>query len=75
MAALESESVNPKTWADGVGRWHASVPISTPARQAAEARRLIGAELDARGDRGPGWPLRVTREHVTNHGTVIYGEK
>lgn len=66
--------INPTTWADGFGRWHASVPITTPTQQALAARRAIKAELDARGDRHPDFPLRVTREHVTNHGTVIYGE-
>ena len=68
-------STNETTWVDGYGLWHASVPITTPGRQAAAARRAIRAELDARGDRHPDYPLRVTRERVTNHGTVIYRER
>ena len=67
-------STNETTWADGYGQWHASVPITTPARQAAAARRAIRAELAARGT-DPAYPLRVTRERVTNHGTVIYRER
>lgn len=68
-------SENPNVWADGYGKWHASVPISTPNKQAHAARALIHAELEERlapnYDRST---LRITREHVTNHGTVVYGE-
>lgn len=74
--SLESESVNPKVWADGYGKWHASVPISgSPQRDAHAARKLIRAELEERY--APNYDpstLHVTRERVTNHGTVIYGE-
>jgi len=67
--------INPKVWADGFGRWHASVPITgSRQRDAMAARKLITAAIDERGERHPDWRVRVTREHVTNHGTVVYGE-
>jgi hypothetical protein len=69
----EMSENNPTVWADGFGKWHASVPITTPRAQAALARKLIRAEMDAR-DVSPQYVLRVTRERITNHGTVIYGE-
>lgn len=70
---------NVTTWADGFGRWHASVPISgSPQRDAMAARKAILAELKLRYDawNRPFDPstLRVTRERITNHGTVIYQE-
>lgn len=64
------------TWADGFGRWHASVPLSdSRQRDAMTARRAILAELEERY--APNFDPRnfsVTREHVTNHGTAIYVE-
>jgi hypothetical protein len=68
--------LNPVTWADGFGRWHASVPLTdSPLRDALAARRAILAELQARAPIGANIVIHVTRERVTNHGTVIYGEK
>ena len=53
------------TWADGYGNWHASVPVSTPARQAREARKLIMGELMSRGcDPAYFTMLRVSRDRV-----------
>lgn len=67
---------NPTTWADGFGVWHASVPMSgSRRRDAMAARKAIMAELEERY--APNYDpstLHVTREHVTNHGTVIYRE-
>jgi hypothetical protein len=68
---------NTRTWADGFGRWHASVPLTDrPHADALRARKLI---IDALTEReGPGFDPRrvhVTRERVTNHGTVVYQEK
>lgn len=67
------------TWADGFGVWHASVPISdSRQRDAMTARKAIHAELKLRYEawNRPYDPstLHVTRERVTNHGTVIYKE-
>jgi len=66
-----------QTWADGFGRWHASVPLSgSRAKDAAVARRAIQAELTERYapnyDRGT---LHITRWNVTAHGTAHYGER
>ena len=62
------------TWADGLGIWHASVPMSgSQHKDAMTARKAIRDELDAR-DVSPAYALRVTRERVTNHGTAIYRE-
>lgn len=69
---------NPTVWADGYGVWHASVPITTPARQAYAARILIMAELLERAPRGHTAReirLSVTRAWATNHGTVVYKER
>lgn len=70
---------NVTTWADGFGVWHASVPITdSRQRDAMAARKAILAELKLRYD---AWnrtldpsTLHVTREHITNHGTVVYRE-
>jgi hypothetical protein len=68
--------LNPTVWADGYGRWHASVPLTdSPLRDALAARRAILAELQARAPIGAKISFHVTRERVTNHGTAIYGEK
>ena len=75
---------NPTVWADGYGRWHASVPLDAVvttaqeaskmyARLAYRARKMIRAELDARGV-SPAYVLKVAREQITGHGTVIFGE-
>ena len=62
------------TWADGFGIWHASVPLSgSRHKDAMTARKAIRDELDAR-DVSPTYALRVTREHITNHGTAHYRE-
>lgn len=67
---------NPNVWADGFGVWHASVPLTgSPHADALHARRLIIAELVQR--EGPNFDpsrVHVTREAVTNHGTVKYKE-
>lgn len=68
---------NVTTWADGFGVWHASVPLTDGRqRDAMTARKAIQAELEERY--APNYDpstLHVTREHVTNHGTVHYREK
>lgn len=73
---MSSTDINPDTWADGFGRWHASVPMTgSRQRDAMKARALILAELSERY--APNYDpstLRVTRERITNHGTAIYGE-
>ena len=62
------------TWADGFGIWHASVPLSgSRHKDALAARKAIRDELTARGV-SPDYPLKVTREHVTFHGTAHYRE-
>lgn len=62
------------TWADGYGVWHASVPLSgSRHKDALAARRAILAELRERGHIDPS-AIRVTRERVTNHGTVASRE-
>ena len=65
------------TWADGFGRWHASVPLSgSRHRDAMTARKAIVAELEER--HAPNFDpttVHVTRERVTNHGTIIYQER
>ena len=62
------------TWADWLGIWHASVPLSgSQHKDAMAARKAIRDELDAR-DVSPAYALKVTRERVTNHGTAIYRE-
>jgi hypothetical protein len=67
---------NVKVWADGFGRWHASVPLmGSASKEAVAARRAILAELRLRAPRDAKLVLRVTRERVTGHGTVIYGEQ
>lgn len=67
---------NTNVWADGFGRWHASVPLTDSRRKdALTARALIREALTER--EGPQFdPTRVhvTRERVTEHGTAIYGE-
>ena len=65
-----------ETWVDWLGVWRASVPLSGSShRDAMRARAAIKAELSERY--APNYDpstLHVTRERVTNHGTVIYRE-
>lgn len=65
-----------ETWADWLGLWHASVPLSgSRHRDALAARRAIIAELEERyAPNFDASSVKVTREHVTNHGTAIYVE-
>lgn len=63
-----------ETWADGLGLWRASVPISNEAAERKAARAAIRAELILRSAMSRGFRLRLRREHVTNHGTVHYVE-
>lgn len=67
---------NVTTWADGYGVWHASVPLTdSPMRNALAARKAIHTELEARyAPQYDPSTLHVSRERVTNHGTVIYVE-
>jgi hypothetical protein len=64
------------TWADGFGRWHASVPLTANAlADANRARALIIAELTER--EGPHFDpstVHVTRTAVTGHATATYSE-
>lgn len=63
------------TWADGYGRWHASVPLTySPKDDARKARRLILAELRERSAAVDPRAVRVEVERVTGHGTIIYRE-
>ena len=68
-----SESTN--TWADGFGRWHATVSLTDCCHcDAHAARKLIVAELVQR--EAPNWDPRtvhVTRTAVTDT-TVTYSE-
>ena len=61
-------------WADWLGVWRASVPLSQSRHaDAMVARRAIQAELSVWY--APNYDprtLHVTRERVTNHGTAIY---
>lgn len=72
----ETSPTEGTAWADGFGVWHASVPLSgSTQKDALAARRLILAALKER--EGQGFSpkrVRVTREHVSNHGTVTYRE-
>ncbi len=71
---MSEATYNVTTWADGFGRWHASVPLTGfPTADANAARKAIRAEIDARGV-SSAYRLRVTRECVTSHGTAKYGE-
>lgn len=70
---MSAADINPNVWADGFGNWHASVPMTDARTQARDARRLIAAELRERGESTA--RLRVARERVTGHGTVIYAEE
>ncbi|MDF2506325.1 MAG: hypothetical protein K0Q52_184 [Microbacterium sp.] len=51
----------PYAYADGFGTWHAVIPAGrdNPERI---ARALIRDELDMRGERGPGYRVRVKPE-------------
>jgi len=65
------------TWADGLGIWHASVPMTDrPRADERRARDAIRSELVAR--ESPRWDPRVVEvalERVTAHGTAIYVER
>lgn len=69
--------INPTTWADGFGVWYASVPLTDkPRADAIKARKLIQEALTEReGPKFDPTAVHVTKERVTNHGTVIYKEK
>lgn len=76
MGLNPDESIANSTWADGYGRWHASVPLSGSWRKdAAAARKLIMDELFARSAPNVRPVFSITLERITNHGTAIYGEK
>jgi hypothetical protein len=64
------------TWADGLGVWHASVPLDTDSER--RAREAILDELRIRShDSRMTFAYKhmtVTRERITNHGTVVYVE-
>lgn len=47
-----------RTWADGFGRWYAAVPAQRMAPRYAAANAIL-AELDARGEIGEGFTLRL----------------
>ena len=76
IEAVEPIVQRSEAWADAFGVWHASVPLSgSRAKDAHAARKLIQAALEERY--APNYDsrtLHVTRERVTNHGTVIYVE-
>lgn len=64
-----------QTWADGFGIWHASVPLSdSRMRDALTARKAILEEIVSREAPYRSVRLKVTRERVTGHGTVVYRE-
>ena len=63
-----------QTWADGLGVWHASVPLGN-GDEANIAKLAIIAELAVRGDATFAREhMHVEVERVTNHGTVIFKE-
>ena len=68
--------MNLKVWADGLGVWHASVPLSgNRHKDALAARRLIIEALEERY--APNFnasSVSVTRERITGHGTAVYRE-
>lgn len=67
-----------RTWADGFGRWHASVPTSGhPLRDANRARRMIITELAQReGSTFDPRTVHVTRDHFRfNDAAVVYSER
>lgn len=75
MARCAVSAPKVTTWADGFGIWHASVPLSgSRHKDALTARRAIIAELEQREAPYRAVRLQVTRERVTNHGTVVYQE-
>jgi hypothetical protein len=76
----------PVTWADGAGLWHASVPLHVNREhEQAVAWHAILAELLPREQKAGESledtrrrltrSLRLVRERVTAHGTVVYVEE
>jgi hypothetical protein len=66
--------VNPSTWADGFGIWHASVPATDNRRSdAALARSLIMAELEARSAPGVRPVFRIKLKYKADD-TLVYCE-
>ena len=74
-----SETVT--TWADSRGRWHARVDFPYPGygdalagewdRIRAKARRAIRRELEARGEIGAGYAVRVELVRSTQHPSAL----
>ena len=62
-----------RTWADGYGRWHATVPVSGhPLRDANRARRLIIGELSQReGSKFDPRAVHVTRGEFSHQDKVV----
>ena len=66
--------MNPSTWADGFGVWHASVPATDDRRSdAAAARKLIRAELEARSALGVRPVFRIKLKYKADD-TLVYCE-
>jgi len=71
-----AEDTGPSTWADDHGLWHARLRQSgSPQKDVAAARKLILAELQARGPAGVAPKISITRGKVYSDGTVEYLER
>jgi hypothetical protein len=67
-------SMKVTTWTDGLGVWHASVPLGN-GDEANIAKASILAQLAERGDaKFAAEHMHVEAERVTNHGTVLFRE-
>jgi len=68
--------MNTNCWADGFGRWHASVPLTdSRSKDSRKARALIQEALTER--EGPNFDpdsVHVRRERATANGAVVYRE-
>ena len=60
------------TWADGYGRWYASVPLSVRRDESRSARFAIERELIERGDMSLTYRVSVEhREDATQDGVSV----
>jgi hypothetical protein len=73
---MDPEKRPPVTWADGYGRWHASVSLAHGPSAAHIARQAIREELRQRGETRTGAAsfFRLIRVGATGHGTVEFRE-
>lgn len=59
--SISPGTLEPRTYADGYGIWHAIIPCDTP-EPGKVAARLIMKELALRGEIGSGYRVTVTRD-------------